>query len=80
MWNGDGPVFLYIEGEGAGNPLDVVQGQHVELAATYGALVIALEHRFFGASIPTPDLSLNSLAVLNSQQAIGDVRDRKSVV
>lgn len=76
FWKGpssNAPVFLYIEGEGAGSPVDVVSGQHVELAATHGALIIALEHRFFGASVPTSDLSLSSLRYLSSQQAIGDV-------
>jgi thymus-specific serine protease len=75
FWKGpqsNAPVFLYIEGEGAGSPLDVVSGQHVELAATHGALIIALEHRFFGASVPTKDLTVNSLRYLSSQQAIAD--------
>jgi len=31
--NSSAPVFFYIEGEGTGSPYDVVQGQHVELAA-----------------------------------------------
>lgn len=39
------PIMFYVEGEGAGSPLDVVQGQHVELAANYSALIVALEHR-----------------------------------
>lgn len=30
-----------------------MQGQHVELAANYSGLVIALEHRYYGASTPT---------------------------
>lgn len=67
------PVFLYVEGEGAGSPYDVLGGEHVELAQTYGALVVALEHRFYGASIPTPDLSTANLRVLSSHQAVADV-------
>lgn len=33
-----GPLFLYVEGEGAGSPYDVLSGQHVELAANHSAL------------------------------------------
>jgi serine protease 16 len=72
-WSPGGPVFLYVEGEGAGSPYDVTGGEHVELAAQYGALVIALEHRFYGASIPTPDITTQSLRLLSNHQAIGDV-------
>jgi serine protease 16 len=68
-----GPVFLYIEGEGTGSPYSVMEGEHVELAAVHGALVISLEHRFYGASLPLNDLTLNSLVFLSSHQAIGDI-------
>ena len=45
FYAGNGPLFLYVEGEGSGSPIDVVLGQHVELAAQHGALIISLEHR-----------------------------------
>ena len=32
-FNGSGPLFLYVEGEGAGSPYSVMSGQHFELAA-----------------------------------------------
>lgn len=67
------PVFLYVEGEATGSPYDTLQGQHVELAQSYGALVVALEHRFYGASNPTPDMSVDNMRYLSSRQAIGDV-------
>lgn len=76
FWRGaasGAPVFLYLEGEGAGSAGSVVGGQHVELAAVHGALLVSLEHRFYGASLPTGDLSLASLRVLSSDQALGDV-------
>ena len=45
VYKGGDTLFLYVEGEGAGSPYDVLSGQHVELAATHDALVLALEHR-----------------------------------
>jgi serine protease 16 len=68
-----GPVFLYIEGEGTGSPYNAIEGEHVDLAATHNALIVVLEHRFYGASIPTVDLTTESLALLSSHQAIGDI-------
>lgn len=38
------------------------------LAQEYGALMLALEHRFYGASFPTPDMSIENLAFLSSEQ------------
>lgn len=39
----------------------------------YNALVLAVEHRYYGASIPTPDLSTRNLRFLTSQQALADL-------
>jgi serine protease 16 len=72
------PVFLCIGGEGP--PLDssVLTGsphcnEAVELASSLGALLFALEHRFYGKSLPLPDWSTESLRYLSSQQAIADI-------
>jgi hypothetical protein len=74
FWKGGAsPVFFYIEGEGAGSPYSVVSGEHVELAAEYDALLVALEHRYYGASIPVSDLSTANLRFLSSHQAIADI-------
>lgn len=74
-WNGSGPVFVYIEGETAGSPYNVEGGQHAVFAQAYGALLLALEHRFYGSSIPAQftDLSTPNLATLSSHQAIADL-------
>eukprot|EP00961_Rhodomonas_salina_P002864 39158-Rhodomonas_salina.3 len=58
-----GPVFLCVGGEGpALSPQVVVTGElhcalMVKLAQEHGALILALEHRYYGESIPTADLS-----------------------
>ena len=49
----NGPVFLIVTGEWETEPENVVIGAPVEYAKTFGALCIALEHRFYGKSWPT---------------------------
>uniref|UniRef100_A0A3Q4HET5 Uncharacterized protein n=1 Tax=Neolamprologus brichardi TaxID=32507 RepID=A0A3Q4HET5_NEOBR len=44
----DGPVFLYIGGEGPLVEYDVLTGHHSDMAEEHGALLLALEHRFYG--------------------------------
>jgi len=43
-----------------------------DYAKVFGALIISVEHRFYGESMPTADLSTASLKYLNSQQACVD--------
>jgi len=80
-WKGpdsNAPVFLCVGGEGP--PLDwqvLVSSVHcndmVELAPKHGALLLALEHRYYGPSTPGNDLSTENLKWLNSEQALGDM-------
>ena len=72
-------AFLCVGGEGPPFTPDVVTtgGPHcalaVEMAKTRGALVLALEHRFYGPSQPTGDLAVASLRFLSSEQALADL-------
>ncbi|XP_015746357.2 thymus-specific serine protease [Python bivittatus] len=68
-----GPVFLYIGGESALSPFSVVVGHHVELAEKHGALLVALEHRFYGSSLNHDGLQDQNLLFLSSQQALSDL-------
>ncbi|KAI0209228.1 Thymus-specific serine protease [Lamellibrachia satsuma] len=68
-----GPVFLYIGGEGGLTSLTVQRGEHVELAEKYGALVFAVEHRYYGKSINKDGLKLTNMRFLSSQQALADL-------
>ena len=69
-----GPVFLYISGEaplyGAPSGAGSIIG---ELAALHGAAVFAVEHRYYGDSLPFTLLDLPNLAYLNSGQALLDL-------
>ncbi|XP_049917876.1 thymus-specific serine protease [Epinephelus moara] len=69
----DGPVFLFIGGEGPIYEFDVLAGHHVDMAEENGALLLALEHRFYGDSINPDGLKTENLADLSSQQALADL-------
>eukprot|EP01137_Pigoraptor_chileana_P008562 Opistho-2@55570 len=73
-WKGPGsPIFLMIGGEGPIGDRYVTQFSFVEDAKAQGALILALEHRFYGESFPTPDASVASLKLLSSQHALADL-------
>lgn len=68
-----GPVFLYIGGEGELSPWELHEGHMAEMGEKLHALMFALEHRFYGASHPTPNLEGQNLRFLNSHQALADL-------
>ncbi|XP_028817754.1 thymus-specific serine protease [Denticeps clupeoides] len=68
-----GPVFLMIGGEGAANPAWMQYGSWLSYARKFGALCLMLEHRFYGKSRPTEDLSVKNLHFLSSRQALADL-------
>lgn len=68
-----GPVFILIGGEGSINSAWMNAGAWIEFAQEHNAFCFMLEHRFYGESQPTPDLSINNLQYLNSKQAIADL-------
>uniref|UniRef100_A0A8C3W9I7 Thymus-specific serine protease n=1 Tax=Catagonus wagneri TaxID=51154 RepID=A0A8C3W9I7_9CETA len=69
----DGPVFLHLGGEGSLGPGSVMRGHPTTLAPVWGALVIGLEHRFYGLSIPAEGLDVAQLRFLSSRHALADV-------
>ncbi|XP_016075746.1 PREDICTED: thymus-specific serine protease [Miniopterus natalensis] len=69
----DGPVFLHLGGEGSLGPGSVMRGHPAALAPALGALVIGLEHRFYGLSIPAGGLNMAQLRFLSSRHALADV-------
>jgi hypothetical protein len=70
-WNGEGPVFLQIGGEGtlSGAP----GGYQASLAKNYSALLIGLEHRFYGESIPNGNVLSENYQYLTVEQALADL-------
>ncbi|XP_012494011.1 PREDICTED: thymus-specific serine protease [Propithecus coquereli] len=69
----DGPVFLHLGGEGSLGPGSVMRGHPAALAPAWGALVLSLEHRFYGLSVPAGGLDMAQLRFLSSRYALADV-------
>ncbi|XP_033832305.2 thymus-specific serine protease [Periophthalmus magnuspinnatus] len=76
----DGPVFLMIGGEGPANPIWMDHGTWLTYAEKLGALCFMLEHRFYGKSRPTSDLSTDSLHFLSSRQALADLAHFRTTI
>lgn len=68
-----GPIFLMIGGEGEANAKWMLEGQWIEYAKQYQAMCFQLEHRYYGKSHPTADLSVKNLKYLSSEQALADL-------
>ncbi|XP_052220287.1 putative serine protease F56F10.1 isoform X1 [Dreissena polymorpha] len=67
-----GPVFLMLGGQSAANSVWLVTGAWYEYAREHGAFMVLLEHRFFGESTPTDNITSSSLRFLSSRQALAD--------
>ena len=66
-----GPVFLYIGGEG---PLGSSPGGYAAMVgAEQKALLISLEHRYYGQSIPAPLTDAETLKTLNVDNVMADL-------
>lgn len=67
-------VILFIGGEsdhfGPRGETDFT----AELAEEFNSIVLVLEHRFFGESFPTDDLSADNLKLLTVEQAVDDLQ------
>uniref|UniRef100_A0A7S3GBX6 Uncharacterized protein n=2 Tax=Palpitomonas bilix TaxID=652834 RepID=A0A7S3GBX6_9EUKA len=74
FWDGKGPVLLMIGGEG---PISSAYVQEhfitYNYAQQYNALLVALEHRFYGESQPLDASKTENLAYLSSEQALADL-------
>ncbi|OQR82188.1 serine protease family S28 [Thraustotheca clavata] len=69
------PVFLYINGENVARNTTVVSKNLFMniLAKKHNALIVSLEHRYYGKSQPTTDLSTSNLKYLSADNALADI-------
>ena len=68
---GSGPVFFLIAGEGTCN--GPPGGYIATLGAQYKALLVTLEHRFYGESIPEGGATTENYQFLTVEQALADL-------
>lgn len=71
--NPNAPVFIFIGAEGELRSGWVENGIMADYGKPMGALLVALEHRYYGASQPFPALTLEALRFLTSDQALADL-------
>ncbi|KAJ8764228.1 hypothetical protein K2173_005968 [Erythroxylum novogranatense] len=67
----DGPIFLKICGESSCS--GIANDYLSVLAKKFGAAVVALEHRYYGKSVPFDSLTTENLRYLSSKQALFDL-------
>jgi len=70
---GSGPVFFLISGEGTCN--GPPGGYVATLGAQYKALLVTLEHRFYGESIPEGGATTENYQFLTVEQALADLSE-----
>lgn len=68
------PIFVFIGGEGQESCNRLTSRMYAfEQARQNNALLLNVEHRFYGQSYPTLDMSTHNLRYLSSQQALADL-------
>lgn len=75
FWGGEGfPMFVFIGGEGQESCSRLTSRMYMyQLAEVHKALLVNVEHRFYGQSYPTADMSTSNLQYLSSEQALADL-------
>ena len=75
FWSGPGaPIFVFIGGEGQESCARLTNHMYLyNLAQEHNALLVNVEHRFYGESYPTNDMTTKNLQYLTSAQALADL-------
>ncbi len=75
LWGGvDFPIFVFIGGEGEESCSRLTDYLYMyNLAQEHKGLLVDIEHRFYGESYPTEDMSTESYKFLTSEQALADL-------
>lgn len=68
-----GPIFIFVGGEWTISPGFIRGGHMYDMARNLSGLILYTEHRYYGFSTPTPDLSMDNLRWLNVDQALADL-------
>merc|ERR1712168_864567 len=68
-----GPAFIMIGGEAEASPGWLNYGQWYKWAEENGAAMFLLEHRYYGQSHPTEDMTTENMRYLSSRQGLEDL-------
>jgi len=71
-WENNGPIFLYICAEARGG-FPSENSFFMNLVKRYKGIGVALEHRYYGNSIPVANFTVENLQYLSHTQALADV-------
>ncbi|KAL0893707.1 hypothetical protein ABMA27_013857 [Loxostege sticticalis] len=75
FYQSGGPILLFIGGEGPVQEGWLEFGLMASFASEVNGAMYQSEHRFYGASIPNDDISVENLAYLSSAQALADIKN-----
>ncbi|CAB0045104.1 unnamed protein product [Trichogramma brassicae] len=73
FFNGSGPILIMLGGEWEINQGFLHAGLMYDIAEQHSALMFYTEHRYYGQSRPTEDMSTDNLQYLSVDQALEDV-------
>ncbi|XP_011184933.1 putative serine protease K12H4.7 [Zeugodacus cucurbitae] len=68
-----GPIFIYVGGEWTISPGRITNGHFVDLAKEHNGILFYTEHRYYGQSRPTSDITVENLEYLHVKQALADL-------
>ncbi|XP_054156715.1 putative serine protease F56F10.1 [Oppia nitens] len=71
-FNTSDTLFVLVDGESEASDYFITVGAVSEYAKQFNALTVDLEHRYYGHSVPTEDLSVENLRYLTVGQALKD--------
>ncbi|ALC46986.1 CG18493 [Drosophila busckii] len=67
------PIFIFLGGEWEAEPGMLTKSHWYDMAKQHKGVLIYTEHRYYGASVPTPTMSTENLKYLSVKQALADV-------
>ncbi|GJQ77978.1 hypothetical protein Trydic_g2339 [Trypoxylus dichotomus] len=73
FFENDGPIFIYLGGEWTIRTSTLKTGQIFDMAEQHGGYMFYTEHRYYGESYPTANMSTENLRYLSVDQAIADI-------
>ncbi|ORY06402.1 extracelular serine carboxypeptidase [Clohesyomyces aquaticus] len=70
-----GPVFVLLSGEtsGVGRLPFLQKGIVAQVTRATNGLGVILEHRYYGTSFPVPDLSVENMRFLSTEQSLAEI-------